>query len=426
MNSREIVLKALYEIEENGGYFNSVLSSSLAKTSPLDQGLVTELIYGVTKNRFALDHIIMQFSRIKLKKMTPWIKNILRMGIYQMYFMDKIPHSAACNECVKLSKKYAHTASSGFVNGVLRSVSRNINTISFPSKENPYEYLSVKYSYPLWLTKKLVEQYGFDKSEDFMKESNKSHPVNLRVNNLLTTRDELISILSDEGISACSSSLNPNCLTVEGKINIDQSPSYKKGLYSLQNISSFNAVCELAPISGDFVMDICAAPGGKSCATAELMKNIGTVLSFDIYEHKIELIKKSAARLGINIISVAKNNGCELLTEYTEKADKVILDAPCSGIGVIHKKPDIKWTRQESDIAELSLIQTQLINTACSYVKHGGILMYCTCTILKEENEDIISKFLKTHNDFSVLSQKQVLTGNYGESGFYTCKMKRN
>ena len=426
MNSREIILKSIYKIEENGGYFNHILSDALSEADACDRGFVTEIVYGVIKNKLALDHIIMQFSSVKLKKMTPWVKNILRMGIYQMYYMDKIPHSAACNESVKLSKKYAHAAAGRFINGVLRNVSRNIDSISFPDKNTPEEYLSVKYSFPLWLTEKLYSQYGFEKTESFMAESNKSHSVNLRVNPLKTTPKELIARLSGEGISAEISPIFDGCLTVSGKINIDSSPSYKDGLYSLQNISSYEAVNILAPQKGDFILDICAAPGGKSCAAAEMMANEGKILSFDIHPHKIDLIDNSAKRLGIHIITASVHDGCDELSQYTKKADKVILDAPCSGIGVIHKKPDIKWTRQDSDISELSRIQHNLIETACNYVKSGGILLYCTCTVLKEENNDIVSAFLDTHKDFSLVSEKQILTGENGESGFYICKMKRN
>ena len=426
MNSREIIIKAIYEIEENGGYFNRVLTASLSKAEPCDKGFVTEVIYGIMGNRLALDHIIMQFSSVKLKKMTPWVKNILRLGIYQMYYMDKIPHSAACNESVKLSKKYAHAASGRFINGVLRNVSRNLDAIAFPQKSNPSKYLSTKYSFPLWLTEKLLSQYGFDKTESFMAESNNPHPVNIRVNRLKTTPEALIDILKAEGIDAETSPIFKDCLTVKGKINIEKSLSYKEGLYSLQNLSSYKAVNTLSPMKGDFIMDICAAPGGKSCATAELMENEGEILSFDIHPHKLQLIDNSAKRLGIHIIDSTVHDGCIELPQYIDKADKVILDAPCSGIGVIHKKPDIKWTRQESDISQLAEIQKKLIETACQYVKPGGVLLYCTCTVLKEENDDIVSAFLASHSDFSVISCEQILTSENGESGFYICKMKRN
>ncbi len=423
MNAREIVLKTLYDIEENGSYFNRALSDALSMCDGKDQGFVTELIYGITKNKLALDHIITKFSSVKIKKMTPWVKNILRMGIYQMFYMDKIPHSAACNESVKLSKKYAHATAGRFINGVLRSVSRSIDSISFPSDENPQEYLSVKYSYPLWLTEKLLLQYGFEKAEGFMAESNKSHRVNLRVNPLKGTPETVCEMLKTDGVDAV---IENDSIWVFGKINVNQLKSYKEGYFSLQNISSYMAVCALSPKKGDVVMDICAAPGGKSCAAAEIMENTGEIYSFDIHPHKTALIENSAKRLGIHIIKTKVHDGTVLLPEFLDRADKIILDAPCSGIGVIHKKPDIKWTRQKQDILELAILQKQLLEVSSKYLKVGGTILYSTCTVLKEENQDIVDVFLSAHPEFEKLYEKQILTSELGESGFYICTMKRN
>ncbi len=424
MNSREIILKAIYNIEGNGEFFNLALSDALSKADSIDKGFITEVIYGIVKNKLTLDYIIAQFSSVKLKKMSPFVKNLLRMGIYQMYYMDKIPHSAACNESVKLSQKYANR-SRGFINGVLRNVSRNIDNIAFPKSENEAEHLSVKYSFPLWLTKRLLKEYPFEVCEDFMRESNLSHNVNVRVNPLMTTPDELIKVLNDEGVNAEVSPLSSNCLSILGKININELSSYKKGYFSLQNISSYKAVEILAPQKGERVMDICAAPGGKSCAIAEMMGDSGEVFSYDVYEHKAKLIKNSAERLNIHIINATVHDGREIIPEFIEKADRVLLDAPCSGIGVIHKKPDIKWTREESDISELSKIQRELIEVSCRYVKPGGVLLYSTCTILKEENGDVTAEFLSNHPEFTKVYEEQILTGKNGESGFYICKMEK-
>ncbi len=357
--------------------------------------------------------------------MTPWVKNILRMGIYQMFYMDKIPHSAACNESVKLSKKYAHAASGRFINGVLRNVSQNINNIKFPEKNNPIDYLSIRYSYPVWMAEMLFNQYGFKKAEHFMAESNKSHNVNLRVNTLKTTPQKALEILKNEGINVEISAIDDNCISVSGKININNLKSYKDGLFSLQNISSYMAIKALSPQKGETVMDICASPGGKSCAAAEMMENTGEIFSFDIHPHKTALIENSANRLGIHIIKASVHNGCELMPKYIEKADRIILDAPCSGLGVIHKKPDIKWTRQQEDIKELSEIQAKLLEASSSYLKVGGTLLYSTCTVLKEENEDITEGFLKKHTEFEKIYENQILTSENGESGFYICTMKR-
>lgn len=425
MNSREIILKALYNIEENGEYFNLALSRALSNCNSQDRGFITEVLYGTVKNKLALDHIIAQFSSVKLKKMTPWVKNILRIGIYQIYYMDKIPHSAAVNESVKLAKKYAHAASVRFVNGVLRNVSRHEADISFPDKNDTAQYLSVKYSYPMWLTRKLLLQYGAEKCEKFMAESNKSHAVNLRVNPLKAAPKEAQNALFEEGVSSAISPLSPSCLNVSGRINISELSSYRLGYFSLQNISSYLAVLALDPREGEFIMDICSAPGGKACAAAELMKNRGEILAFDVHEHKIPLIEKSAERLGIKIIKAAAHDGCELMPEYINKADRVILDAPCMGIGVIHKKPDIKWTAQEEDVLALSRLQKTLLEVSSKYLKIGGTILYSTCSILREENEDVTAAFLTKHKEFKKLYEKQILTSENGESGFYICTMQR-
>lgn len=426
MTAREIALKALYDIEINGTYTNAALNSALADTElgANDRGLITELIYGVVSNKTAIDFIIAKYSKIKIKKMTPWVLSILRMGIFQIYYMDRIPHSAACNEAVKLAKKYSHRAGTGFVNGVLRSFAREVEDFEFPESKNESEYLSLKYSYPLWMTEKLVNEYGAERCRELYEENYKAHGVFLRVNSLKNTTDELIEELKGEGITCEKTSLK-HCLKVSGRLSIENSPSYKEGRYSLQNISSQRAVVALAPEPGDTVIDMCAAPGGKSCAIAEKMENRGKVISCDVFEHKVELIKKSAQRLGIDIIDARLQDGTECVEELENSADCVLADVPCSGLGVLHKKPDIKWRRNEEDIEELCRIQKGILDTAAKYVKAGGTLVYSTCTILPEENRMQIDEFLSEHSEFKKLSEEQILTGEMGESGFYICKMMK-
>lgn len=425
MNTREIILKTLYDVEINGAYFNRALSAAIAKCSEIDRRFLTELVYGVTKNKLMLDYIISRFASVKIKKMSPWVHLILQMGTFQMYYMDKIPPSAACNESVKLAKKYAHSASVRFVNGVLRSIAKNIDNIPLPDKTDTITYLSTLYSYPLWMSEKLVKEYGAENAEHIMRESNRSHPVTLRVNTLKTTREQLLALLKSEGAHAKPCELFENFITVCGKLNITALKSYKDGLFSLQNLSSYRAAAALSPKSGSYVMDICAAPGGKSCAMAELMNNKGEILSFDIHAHKTKLIDASALRLGINIIKSSQHDGTQFMREYEEKADYVMLDAPCSGLGVIHKKPDIKWTRSENDITELAKLQSALLDTASKYLKIGGVLLYSTCTLLKEENENITNSFLRLNKGFEKLSEITIFPSENGESGFYICKLKR-
>ncbi len=426
MTAREIALKALYDIEINGTYTNAALNSALSSTELelCDRGFVTELIYGVVSNKTAIDFIISKYSKIKIKKMSPWVLSILRMGIFQIYYMERIPYSAACNEAVKLAKKYSHRAGTGFVNGVLRSFAREVDSFQFPDGKSHAEYLSLKYSYPLWMTEKLISEYGAERCEELYEENSKAHGVFLRVNTHKVSTDELIERLKNEGVN-CEKTHIDGCLKMMGRLSIDKSNAYREGLYSLQNISSQMAVAALAPKSGDTVIDMCAAPGGKSCAIAEKMENYGKILSFDVFEHKVDLINKSAQRLGIDIIDARLQDGTVCLTELENSADCVLADVPCSGFGVIHKKPDIKWRRTEADIEELCKIQKQILKNAAAYVKSGGTLVYSTCTILPEENRLQIDEFLKNNSEFKKLSEEQILTGEMGESGFYICKMMK-
>lgn len=425
MTAREAALKALYSIDKEGAYINAALKEALGRDglSPQDKGFVTDILYGVVSNRDAIDYIISRFSKIKLKKMTFWVLNILRMGIYQIYYMDKVPHSAACNESVKLAKKYSHGAGAGFINGVLRSAVREYGSFRFPDTGNDAADLSLEYSYPEWITKKLIAEYGADTTRTLFEENRKPHSVAIRVNLLKCTKDELLLRLADEGLECSAYDGIDNALQVKGKLNVDNSVAYKEGMYSLQNISSQKAVEVLDAQPGEVVVDMCAAPGGKSCAIAEKMENKGRVLSFDIFEHKVELIRKAAKRLGINIIEAQTADSSKTDAKLIEAADRVLADVPCSGLGVIHKKPDIKWTRAEGDIAELCNLQKKILENAAAYVKHGGILVYSTCTILPEENRLQTEEFLRNHSEFTKVYEEQILTSNMGESGFYICKM---
>ncbi len=425
MTAREAALKALYSIEKSGTYTNAALKEALYTDglSPQDKGFVTELIYGVVANKSAIDYIIMQFSKIKIKKMTPWVLGILRMGVYQIYYMDKVPHSAACNEAVKLSKKYSHNAASGFVNGVLRSAVRAYADFKFPVSGNAVKDLSLEYSYPEWITEKIIEEYGEDRCREFYMENRKAHASAIRVNSLKTNTAELKLLLENEGLECDLVDGYENALIVKGKLNVENSEAYKKGLYSLQNLSSQKAVDVLAPKPNQYVLDMCAAPGGKSCAIAEKMNNLGTLLSFDVFSHKVELIKKSAERLGIDIIDAKLMDSTVLCDELADSADCVLADVPCSGLGVIHKKPDIKWTRTPQDVAELCKIQEKILSNAAKYVKTGGVLVYSTCTILPEENKFRIHEFLNNNKNFEIEYEEQILTDALGKSGFYICKM---
>lgn len=420
VNARRGATDALFDIEKSGEYSTKAVADALNKVEPIDKAFANELIFGVLRNKIYLDFVIQSFSKTKLKKINPYVLQILRTGAYQMIFVDRVPVSAACNEAVKLAEKKARAAK-GFVNGILRSIARS--ELPVP-KGDMFDIMSVKYSCPLWLTKKLVAQFGEDVAEEILKDSLKPHPTTIRVNSLKTDEDSLIERLLSEGIEAEKSDLK-NCLIIRGAININASEAYKEGLYTLQNINSQKAGIKLSPKPDDMVVDMCAAPGGKTTHIAELMEDKGKVIAFDIHPHKIKLIEKTAERLGLCSIEARCHNSEEIIEEYRKMADRVLADVPCSGIGVIHKKPDIKYNRQEEDITALCEIQKKILENAAEYVKEGGTLIYSTCTILKEENEDIINGFLESHKDFEKDYEELFLAHKTGGSGFYICRLIR-
>lgn len=421
-NPREAAVSALVKIEKDGEYSNRALFDSVRGTEPRDTALATELVMGVLRNKIYLDFIIRSYSKIRLKKLSPWVLQILRCGVYQLVMMDKIPPSAACNEAVKLAAKYAHSAAKGYVNGVLRTVSRSIDNLPRPTGTRT-EVMSVMYSCPLWITEKLTEQFGIDVTESILTDSLMPHLTMLRVNTLKITPCELAESLERSGVKTEEDTDVPECLRVFGAIDTVHMRQYKEGYFTPQNINSMRAALILDPHSGETVMDLCAAPGGKTTHIAELMQNRGRVIAFDIHRHKIALIENAAKRLGTDIIEAHCSNSEEPSDEYIGCADRVLADVPCSGIGVIHKKPDIKYNRRLEDIVELCKIQQRILENAARYLKDGGVLVYSTCTIFKDENENQIERFLKRHSEFEKEFEKLYFAHETGGSGFYICRM---
>ena len=418
MTAREAALKALYEIEYNGAYSNMAVKNTLKNSdmSERDKALFTALVYGVSDKKITLDYYISKFSKIKLKKISKYILIILRMGVFQLVFTDKIPQSAAVNESVKLAKRYGHGASAGFVNGVLRSVSK-CGEIEYPKEKD--EYLSVKYSFPLWLCRKWTEEFGFEFTEDMMHSFGESKPITLRANTLKTTNEELVKKLSDLGINA---EIQDGAV-VTGGFDIEKNTLYKEGYFTPQDTAAMKAAEILAPKPGDIVIDMCAAPGGKTTHIAEIMKNSGKILAFDIYNHKTELVKKNAERLGIDIIKTEVRNAAEFDRSLSGIADCILCDVPCSGLGIIGRKPDIKQNEDRSE--ELCKIQAKILENACIYLKEGGVIVYSTCTVEKAENEGITGAFLEKQGNFEKLYEKTFYPHTDGTDGFYICKMRK-
>lgn len=415
-NPREIALKAIYDIEFNGAYSNMTLKKYLAVADERDKSFITALVYGTVDRKITLDYIIGNLSKLKIKKVSAYILIILRMGIYQLKYMDKIPDSAAVNESVKLARRYGHSASAGYVNGVLRNAVKF--QIEYPKDKT--EYLSVKYSFPINLCKKWTEDFGFEFTENMLRAFGESAPLTLRANTLKTTAEELAEKIRGNGIQA---KVYGDAVICAG-FDIAHDKLYLNGFYTVQDIAAQAAAEVLLPKPGDTVIDMCAAPGGKTTHMAELMNNEGKIYAFDVYEHKTELIKRNAERLGITIISTQISDGKKLNSELEGTADKVLCDVPCSGLGIIRRKPEIKWNRDSTET--LPQIQREILNNGAEYLKTGGEILYSTCTIENEENGAVTGAFLRDNREFEKVYEKTFYPHIDNTDGFYICKMRRN
>lgn len=420
--AREAALKTLYAVDKDGAYMNIALNDIISESrlSVQDAALCTNIVLGVQRNRLFLDNIISNLSSIKLKKISVWILNILRMGIYSLRFMEKIPQSATINECVKLSKRYGHQKSAGFVNAILRKA---VTSDDFLPKEGTIEYLSVFYSYPEWIVQKWSKE-GVEDIVELLKAGNAAPPTYLR-RNLLKGDFEI-----PEGIEKAP--LGKNAYIYKNGGAFHGSPLQKDGYFSIQDAASQMAVEALDVKGGMEVLDLCAAPGGKSEYCAELMGNKGKIIACDLYPHKTELIDKSCERLGITIVETRVNDAEKFNEEFEGRFDRVLLDAPCSGLGIIRRKPDIKWTKGATDCSALAQTQYRMLRHAKRYVKCGGILVYSTCTISRMENEQMVKTFLRENKDFELLPDeimekgyRQLLPNESNTDGFFIARFIR-
>lgn len=396
-------MKILYEINENGAYSNIALNKYFATVElrSIDRAFTTELVYGTIKWKLTLDRVLASYSSIRLEKLSPWILNILRMGAYQLLHMTKVPQSAACNESVKLAGRYGHKASAGFVNAVLRNIARNGINVALPSKEDDLiGYLSVRYSYPKWLTEKFVGLLGAEFAESLLDAGNGTPELSVRANTLKLSAAELVVKLTEEGAEALPGKYVGEAVVIKSPVPVAKLEAFQKGLFQVQDESSMLPARVLAPKPGELVLDACSAPGGKATHLAQLMLNKGTVIARDIHEHKLKLIDDAAARLGIDIIKSELHDAALPDKLHEQAFDRVLLDAPCTGLGIIKRKPDIKWARETKDLNSITALQKQLIDMVSRTVKPGGVMVYSTCTILPQENEDIVNAFLEQNTDF--------------------------
>lgn len=399
-NSRFVALSALICVDLNKSYSNIIINNEIdgAELDKKDAALASCIFYGVLERKLELDNIISKYSNTSLKKIDTSVLNILRMGIYQILYMSKIPNSAAVNESVKLTTLVKKKSASSFVNGILRNVERNKDKNYLPNQmKDRLEYLSLKYSTPIWIIKMWDSFYGKNCCEKLLQSMLGTPPIIARVNILKISTDKLIEYLKDYNIFAEKLKLD-NAILINGVGSICKLEPFLKGYFHIQDLSSQICCNILNPLEGETIVDVCAAPGGKSFTIAQMMKNKGKVLSFDLHKPKVDLISNGAKRLGISIIDCSVRDASKKDNNLI-KADKVLCDVPCSGLGIIRRKPEIKY-KDNVELEKLPDLQYNILCNSEKFVKEEGILIYSTCTLNQHENGNIADKFLNEYKNY--------------------------
>lgn len=421
--NRKTAYNTLMDVETKNSFSNLALNHQIICTKPSSPAFVRELVYGVLENKILLDYIIAKFVTRGIAKVKTSDLVVLRMGIYQLGYMDSVPEYAAVNESVLLAKKFCR-GREGFINGVLRSYVRQKSSVELPDRNlDIKEFLSVKYSCAKWILDMWIEQYGEEVTEEILKKSQGNPGLTIRVNTLKTGKEDLIRKLEEKGFEIENSDICNRALIVKKGKGILEDKLYKDGFFSVQDESSMKTIEILDPKAGEMIIDVCAAPGGKSLATAEKMSNRGQIISSDIYIRKLGIINKEAERLGITIVKTHTWDATTVNSELLEKADRVIVDAPCSGLGVIRRKPEIKYKGKLDEMDSLPEKQLEILMSSSNYVKSGGVLQYSTCTINKNENEGVVKEFLQNNKMFSIVKEHQFMPHIDMTDGFYVCKM---
>ena len=415
MDAREVAMLTLNACQRQGGWSDGELKKQLsaAGLDHRDAALATQLCFGVLQNQMLLDFYLSKFSNIPLKRMEGKVLQILRLGAYQMLFLTKIPHSAAVNRAVAMTKLHCkNPRAAGMVNGILRSLERNRDNLPVIPQQDPVMYLSTLYSHPEWMVKEFLLTLGEQETPQLLAADNSQPPMTGMVNRCRTTTQELLAQLETEQAQVQPHPWLEDCVILTKTGNLERLQAFQEGLFYIQDPASRCAILAAAAEPGMRVLDCCAAPGGKSFAAAIVMKNQGEIISCDLHPHKKRLIQAGAERLGLTIIHPQTADGKVYREEWAEAFDLVIVDAPCSGLGVIRKKPDIRYKDPEP-LAELPQIQRSILNNAARYVRPGGILLYSTCTLLYRENEEVVQSFLSDHIDYKL--ESFTLPGPLGE-----------
>jgi len=441
-----LALIVLKDVDSGEAYANLSLNRILEQHKPggLDRAFVTELVYGVLRSLNTLDWVLRQHVKQPLEKQTPWTRNILRLGVYQIMYMDRVPAPAAINEAANQARRFGHPGVVKFVNGVLRNVLRKAGDIIYPSlQEDPVNHISLKYSHPSWLVERWIAQMGAGETIELCMANNRPAPHTVRVNTLKTTRDRLIDMLLAGGAQAERTRYAPEGINLGGTGGLRGFPPFEQGLFQVQDESSMLVGHAVSPLPGSLVLDVASAPGGKATHLAQIMEDSGTVVASDIHPHKLKLIEENCLRLGISCVKPVKADARNLSEEYMERADFVLLDAPCSGTGVLRRKPDSRWKKLPEQIPEITKLQREMLEEVSRCLRPGGILVYSTCSILPEENQDQVQTFLRSHPNFRQESLADLLPGglgneetasrgylqlyphSHGTDGFFICRMAK-
>lgn len=399
---RGIAIKILTRVERTDAYLDKLLDIELetGDLNPPDKRLLNELVHGVLRNQSKLDWVLTGFYHGQYSKVAPNVRNALRVALYQILFLTRIPHHAAVNEAVEFVKKYRGQRLADTMNGLLRNIARNVENIRYPlATSDEIQYLSVVHSHPTWIVKRWHARYGFEDTESLCKANNMRPFLTLRPNPLAVDYKTFVDELVEVGIDYRRCFYMRDYVTVRNLPNIRQSRLFTEGQFTIQDESAGLVGMLLAPKPGETIIDLCSAPGGKAIHAAEIMQNQGRIVAVDKYDVRLNLIRQAAERNSVSIIETMEGDATELAHE---PVDKVLVDAPCSGLGTLSKKPDIKWKREPEDIQKLIVTQRAILENASRLVRPGGVIVYSTCTIEPEENQDIVKAFLLDHPEFTL------------------------